>query len=214
MTYISLDESELQKLLIKAWEGQYDPAHDLGHVQRVVHVAKHIAGADGGNLDIILPAAWLHDSINLPKNHPERAQASAQAAAYAMQALAPHGMHNDQLSAIYHAIEAHSFSANVETLTLEAEIVQDADRMDALGAIGIARVFAVTGALNRAMFDYKDPLAEKRELDDSLYGLDHIKIKLFQIADEMKTNTGKQLAQQRLEKIKRFMDDLHEEIVF
>ncbi|MFA9353024.1 hydrolase, partial [Escherichia coli] len=76
-------------------------------------------------------------------------------------------------------IEAHSFSAKIAPETLEAKIVQDADRLEALGAIGLARVFAVSGALGVALFDAEDPFARQRGLDDKQYALDHFQTKLL-----------------------------------
>ncbi|HDO7482899.1 TPA: HD domain-containing protein, partial [Escherichia coli] len=72
----------------------------------------------------------------------------------------------EKIEAVCHAIAAHSFSAQIAPLTTEAKIVQDADRLEALGAIGLARVFAVSGALGLALFDGEDPFAQHRPLDD------------------------------------------------
>ncbi|MGK7489577.1 HD domain-containing protein, partial [Salmonella enterica] len=72
----------------------------------------------------------------------------------------------EKLAGICHAIEAHSFSAKIAPTTPEAKIVQDADRLEALGAIGLARVFAVSGALGVALFDADDPFADRRPLND------------------------------------------------
>ncbi|MCP5995663.1 HD domain-containing protein, partial [Klebsiella pneumoniae] len=79
----------------------------------------------------------------------------------------------DRYAAVEHAIEAHSFSAGIAPQSLEAKIVQDADRLEALGAIGLARVFAVSGALGTALFDADDPFAGARALDDKAFALDH-----------------------------------------
>ncbi|STF26181.1 putative phosphohydrolase [Escherichia coli] len=80
-------------------------------------------------------------------------------------------------------------------LTTEAKIVQDADRLEALGAIGLARVFAVSGALGVALFDGEDPFAQHRPLDDKRYALDHFQTKLLKLPQTMQTARGKQLAQ-------------------
>ncbi len=78
-------------------------------------------------------------------------------------------------------IEAHSFSANIETRTLEAKILQDADRLDAIGVIGAARCFYIAGRMGSALYDSNDPMAENRPLDDKNYALDHFRTKLFNL---------------------------------
>ena len=87
----------------------------------------------------------------------------------------------EKIEAVCHAIAAHSFSAQIAPLTTEAKIVQDADRLEALGAIGLARVFAVSGALGVALFDGEDPFAQHRPLDDKRYALDHCPDKVTEI---------------------------------
>ena len=74
---------------------------------------------------------------------------------------------------IAHAVEGHSFSANIEVKTIEAKIVQDADRLDGLGAIGIARCFATAGLLKRAFYSSEDPFCDARTPDDSQFTVDH-----------------------------------------
>lgn len=197
-------DSFYENLLRTAWGEDNDPAHDVGHVRRVVANARAIAAIEGGDLDVIVPAAWLHDIVNLPKDHPERAKASVMAADKACALLVGH----DKLEAIHHAIAAHSFSANITPETLEAKIVQDADRLDALGAIGMARMFAVGGALKRSLFDADDVLALRRAPDDSVYSLDHIQIKLMPVAKGLQTKTGRDMAASRIEYMLGFAQQL------
>lgn len=187
-----------EKILQEAWADNNDPAHDIGHVRRVVQNARLIAAAEGGNLDIIEPAAWLHDIINLPKDHPDRSKASVHAADEAVRRLKA-AQFKGNLDGIHHAIVAHSFSANIPAETLEAKIVQDSDRLDALGAIGLARMFAISGKIGRPLFDPDDILAENRALDDMQFALDHIQVKLVKIAETLHTATARQIAEQRVE---------------
>ena len=94
----------------------------------------------------------------------------------------------------------------------EAKIVQDADRLEALGAIGLARVFAVSGALGLALFDGEDPFAQHRPLDDKRYALDHFQTKLLKLPQTMQTARGKQLAQHNAQFLVEFMAKLGAEL--
>lgn len=110
-----------------------------------------------------------------------------------------------------HAIEAHSFSAAISPETIEAKIVQDADRLDALGAVGLARMFHIGGQLGRALAHATDPLAQDRPLDDVHYTLDHIENKLLQLPASMQTAEGRELAQSRVQLLIRFRDQFAQE---
>src|SRR3989440_10576479 len=116
-----------------------DAAHDEGHVRRVVANARKLAEAEGADLAVVLPAAWLHDCVTIAKNSPQRASASRLAAERAGALLRAAGYPEQHIPEIEHAIEAHSFSARIVPRAPEAKVVQDADRLEALGAVGIAR---------------------------------------------------------------------------
>lgn len=189
-----------------------DPAHDLLHFERVVATAKSLCEKEGGNPQVVVPAAWLHDFVIVPKNSPLRSQASRLAAEKAIEYLATIQYPSEFYSEIAHAIEAHSFSANIETKTLEAKIVQDADRLDGLGAIGIARCFATSGLLKRAFYFDQDPFCEGRDPDDSQYAVDHFYKKLFKIAEILKTEAGREAGQKRVVAMKEYLAALKNEI--
>jgi uncharacterized protein len=182
-----------------------DGAHDLQHLHRVWHSAQallqHYPQADAL---VVLAACYLHDLVNLPKNHPERQLASRQAAALAGVRLTEAGFPPDRLAAVVHAIEAHSFSAGIAPQTLEARIVQDADRLDALGAIGLARLFYTAGRMGSALAHSDDPGAAQRSADDRAYALDHIECKLATLPATMQTEAGRALANERMEWLRDF----------
>lgn len=91
--------------------------------------------------------------------------------------------------------------------------MQDADRLDAMGAIGIARTFSIGGSENRSLYNPIDPFYESnRELDDTQWTLDHIKKKLLILKDSMHTKTAKKIAQQRTEFIQLFLNQLRKEV--
>ena len=90
--------------------------------------------------------------------------------------------------------------------------MQDADRLEALGAIGLARVFAVSGSMNTALFDADDPFAERRTLDDKAYALDHFQTKLLRLPATMQTEKGREIAQQNADFLVQFMAKLSAEL--
>lgn len=189
-----------------------DPAHDLSHVQRVVQNTIRLTESENGNAAVTIPAAWLHDCVSVAKDSSLRNQASKLAAEEAVRFLGSIGYLSELSEDIYHAIEAHSFSANVDTRTLEARIVQDADRLEAIGAIGIARCFLTGGSMGTPLYDPADPFADKREANDHLYTIDHFYCKLLGLADTMKTKAGKAEAVRRTEYMKEFLQKLGDEI--
>ncbi len=189
-----------------------DPGHDLVHLRRVVATATRLATEEGARFDIVLPAAWLHDCVHVAKDSPDRARASRIAAGHAREFLESAGYPADCLPGIAHAIEAHSYSAGIPPQTLEARVVQDADRLDALGAIGIARCIAVGAALGRSLYEPDDPFCENREPDDRGASVDHVYSKLLKLADTMQTAAGRREAARRTEFVRAFIAQLRTEI--
>lgn len=189
-----------------------DPAHDFLHFKRVVSTAKYLCHLENGKIEVVLPATWLHDFVIVPKNDPRRSQASQISAEAAIDFLRQIQYPEKYYDEIAHAIAAHSFSANLETKTLEAKIVQDADRLDGLGAIGIARCFATAGLLKRAFYSERDPFCEKRSADDKTFTVDHFFVKLFKTAESLKTQKGREEGMRRVQVMKKFLADMKIEI--
>jgi uncharacterized protein len=199
-------------LLPHALEPSEDGAHDLSHLQRVWHNARTIHAQEGGDHEVLLAAVLLHDCVSVEKNSPLRSQASRLAAEKASAVLADLNWSGANISAVVHAIEAHSFSANIPAASLEAKILQDADRLDSLGLLGVARTFYVAGRMGSALYDPLDPEAQHRDYDDKRFCLDHFQTKLLHLADGFQTPTGRRLAQIRHERLKGFMEQFKEEI--
>ncbi|HHF3146634.1 TPA: HD domain-containing protein [Vibrio diabolicus] len=210
MTLLSQIESQFLEFMQQ--EMQVDAAHDISHVQRVVNTAKKLAVEEGADLSIVLPAAYLHDCFTYPKDHPNRKQSSIIAAKKAVAFLESIDYPQQYHDAIAHAIEAHSFSANIRPNTLEAKVVQDADRLDALGAIGITRCIQVSTEFDAQLYDYKDIFAQQRELDDKQFTLDHFQTKLFKIAETMNTESARREANKRKAFMQTYLEQLHDEV--
>ncbi len=197
---------------IKGIASNEDPAHDYLHFKRVVTTAKILCISEKAKIEVVLPAAWLHDFVIIPKNDPRRKQASQLSADQAIRYLQEIGYPEIYFEEIAHAIAAHSFSADIETKTVEAQVVQDADRLDGLGAIGIARCFATAGLLKTSFYKLEDPFCKNRIVDDRRFTIDHFYAKLFKTADSLKTQAGKVEGLKRIAVMKQFLDHLAAEI--
>ncbi|WP_130835340.1 phosphohydrolase [[Erwinia] mediterraneensis] len=191
-----------------------DKAHDIAHLRRVWMSAQRIMQGSDADPLVVLAACYFHDIVNLAKNHPERHLASTLAAAETKRILqqAFADFPAQLREPVAHAVQAHSFSAAIKPETLEAKIVQDADRLESLGAIGLARVFYTAGALGRPLFDSEDPLGKKRELNDIAWTLDHFQKKLLRLPATMQTEAGRQLAEHNAEFLVGYMAKLCAEL--
>ena len=189
-----------------------DGSHDESHLLRVWNNVCAIRNEEGGDPEILIAATLLHDCVSVEKNSPFRSSASRLAAAKATELLTEMGWGEERVAAVAHAVEAHSFSAAITPETIEAKILQDADRLDALGMIGVARLFYVSGRMGGGLYDPQDPHATHRDYDDKRFAADHFHTKLFKLADGFQTATGARLAKARHASMKRFLDELMEEV--
>jgi uncharacterized protein len=189
-----------------------DPAHDWQHVSRVAASARVIAEAEGADVTIVLAAALCHELVNLPKHHPDSAQSGARCADEARRLLARLGWPTDVGEAVVACIAVHGFSAGLSAPTLEAQVLQDADRLDAIGAIGIARCFATCSTMQRPFYAVDDPFCGDREPDDTVWGVDHFYRKLLRIPDRLNTATARSLAVPRIAFLQAFLGQLAQEI--
>lgn len=203
-------EPLFERLLMSHMDG--DAAHDLQHIRRVVTNARRLCLAENADESVVVPAAWLHDCVTVPKTSPDRKKASRMAADQAVIWLEENHWPDDNLRAIAHAIEAHSFSAGIPAETLEAKVVQDADRLDALGAIGLARTLMLGATMQRELYHPEDPFASCRAADDSIYTIDHLYCKLLTLESTMQTATGREEAKQRTIYLRSFLAQLQKEI--
>ena len=113
---------------------------------------------------------------------------------------------------ISYAVQVHRYSYGIVPTTLEAKILQDADRLDALGAIGIARLFMTGGSLRRELYSPLDPFCRTRKPDDGTWSLDHFYRKLLKLELGMHTMVGKKLAKKRTAFLKNYLMELEAEV--
>jgi len=191
-----------------------DAAHDIHHLHRVWRTCQKLINDEPQMIDelVVMAACYFHDYVIIAKNHPDRSRASLLSAEKAVQVLRDElNFPSGKIAAVHHAIHAHSFSANVSVESIEAAILQDADRMEALGAIGLARMFYTAGKMNSALFDPEDILAERRSLDDRRYSLDHIEAKLLKLPATMNTSAGRKMAEAEADFLRSFREKLVQE---
>ncbi|MGB7322391.1 MAG: HD domain-containing protein [Albidovulum sp.] len=205
--------TSLRQALSDAVDGTHDAAHDLAHADRVWANARTIAHGEGmAPSAVLICAAYLHDIVSLPKDHPKRARAAGLSAAAAGPVMEALGLSPNEIAQARHAIEAHSWSAGTAPTSPEAKVLRDSDRLEALGAVGIARCFAVSGALQRPLFNWADPFATERVPDDTAYALDHFEVKLLRLPETFLTATGRRLAEDRATVMRRYLADLAKEL--
>ncbi|WP_258093374.1 HD domain-containing protein [Salipiger pentaromativorans] len=200
-----------EALLPHAFDAR-DGAHDEAHLLRVWRNVLRISDIEGGDLEILLAATLLHDGVWIDKGSPQRGMASRFAAEKARNVLSDLGWNAERSGQVCHAIEAHSFSAGIAPQSLEARILQDADRLDSIGFIGVARCFYVAGLRRSSICDAVDPPARHRPLDDSRFALDHFRTKLMTLGDRFCTATGARLAAERSAQIEAFYHGMLAEI--
>ncbi len=191
---------------------QSDPAHDASHILRVYKNAELLCKREGVDPELVLASVLLHDLVSFKKSDPRNRSASARSAARAKKILKRHGYSGDEIAIVSEAVRDHSFSKNTRPETVEGRILQDADRLDAIGAIGIARAFAVGGSENRRLYSQSDPFCKDREPDDGRWTLDHFYQKLLKLEGLMNTGTGKSIARERTGTLKIFLGQLRREI--
>jgi uncharacterized protein len=190
-----------------------EPAHDFFHVERVLKNALTIAREEGANEAICGTAALLHELFNLPKSHPDSAKAGDICAEHARALLLRERAPLDLVDPACAAIRDHAFSKGVVPDALESKVLQDADRLDALGAIGMARMWATCADMKRPFYSPEDPFCTSRAPDDKSWGLDHVYKKLLVVPERLHLPTSRRLAEERVQFIRAFLEQLQREIV-
>ena len=203
-----MNQIENLKKMAKSKLVNNDPAHDFEHVMRVYRNAEKICKNENGNKKLILSAVLLHDIIKI-KNRKDSALKSAK---LSEKILKENYFLDDEIIIISDAIKEHSFSKGKTPSTIEGKILQDADRLDAIGAIGLARVFSFSGSNNRPFYNPLDPFSKNRNLNDNKWALDHFYEKLLTLEQKMNTKTGRTLAKKRIKILKNFLKEIKNEI--
>ncbi len=189
-----------------------DSAHDFEHIMRVYKNAQKIGKKENANMKLVLAAVLLHDIISFPKSVKKSKTSSIKSSIASKRILQNHGYDKGEIKIISDAIRDHSFSRGMVPSTIEGKILQDADRLDAIGAIGIARTFAVGGSERRPFYNKSDPFCQRRKPDDNNWTLDHFYKKLLLLEKKMNTDAAKKEASRRTKIMKKFLEDFKKEI--
>lgn len=189
---------------------QPDAAHDDAHLARVARWTIRCAPDQPPALAVA--AALTHDVVNLPKNHPDRAQASDLSAQAVLKQLPTLGFTPEDARSVADAVRDHSYSRGATPTTPLGRALQDADRLDALGALGVLRVAGVGGQLGRALMHPGDPWAEARDPDDLAYTVDHFFTKLLRLDGTFLTPAGQAEARRRTLTMRAFLAELASEL--
>ena len=189
-----------------------DPAHDFDHIMRVYKNAEKLCRKEKVKSKLVLTAALLHDIVSYAKSDKRSKNASTESAKKAKTMLKKYDYSNDEIEIITDAIRDHSFSKQKTPETIEGKILQDADRLDAIGAIGIARAFSVAGSEKRLFYNKDDPFCKTHAPDDKQWTLDHFYRKLLKLESLMNTKSAKIEAKRRTKILKTYLNDLKKEI--
>lgn len=184
--------------------------HDKSHVKRVYNLAVRIAKEEGAELDVIKAAVLLHDVARALEDEGKIEDHALESAKMARKVLKEVNFPKDKISEVLQCIEMHRFKKGMKAESLEAKILQDADRLDIIGAIGLARVFTRGGWSNQPIHDPKTPPKEKYD-GKSLTAVNHIYEKNLKVKDTINTKTAKRIAEERHRFVEQFLDRLLKE---
>lgn len=209
-------DKKLMDCLIDAAEKNIssdDVSHDLSHAKRVLLNAQRIAKNEKADLDIIVPSALFHDIIVYPKNSKKRYDSQKESAVFAEKILENIGSFpKSKISSVKDCIMECSFGKNILASTIESKILQDADRLEATGAIAIMRTFSSSGQMKRQFYDFDDPFCKKHKPDSMKFALDLFYERLLKVKDMMNTKSAKSIAKKRADFLKKFLSELKFEI--
>lgn len=205
-----LDDSVFEEITDRSEEFFRLSHHDKSHVERVYNLALQIAKRENADLDVVKAAALLHDIARAMEDEGKIEDHAAKGAQMARKLLEEVGFPKEKIGKVIRCIEAHRFKTHMEAESLEAKILQDADRLDIIGAIGLARVFTRGGWSNISIYDPSIPPKEKYD-GKSLSSVNHIYEKILKVKDTINTHTAKKIAEERHKFVEEFLERFFKE---
>lgn len=183
------------------------PSHDWHHVERVERLAETLAEKEGADMELVKLAVLLHDIGRGREDRGEIGDHAEWGAEKAGEILREHGHNSDTIESVKHCIRAHRYSDEMEPETVEAEVLSDADNLDALGASGIARTFCYSGEHGRPVSD-TELLPEDDDSESGETGLNHLANKILELKDRMYTDAGREIAEERHRFVEKFVEQM------
>jgi uncharacterized protein len=195
----------------RAWYPEYDPVHGFDHILRVLRMAERLAQAEGADLEIVRAAVLLHDASGAETGGEKRSEHQYHSAEFAKQVLDTEGWQAERIQAVQHCIRAHRFRGDEAPQTLEAKILFDADKMDVIGAFGVARTLAYDVVMHWPFHaEVSDQFRQTgKKVDGETHSSYHEYLfKLGKIIDRLQTKTARALAEDR----QRFLNEFFEQL--
>jgi uncharacterized protein len=195
----------------RAWYPEYDPVHGFDHILRVLRLAERLAQAEGADLEIVRAAVLLHDASGAETGGEKRSEHQHHSAEFAKQILEAEAWPPERIAAVQHCIRAHRFRGDEKPQSLEAKVLFDADKLDVLGAFGVARTLAYDVVMRWPFHaEVSDQFREtgvkvERETHSSYH---EFLFKLGKIKDRLHTKTALKLAEGR----QKFLDQFFEQL--
>jgi uncharacterized protein len=198
----------------RAWYPGYDPVHGFDHILRVLRMAERLAQAEGADLEIVHAAALLHDASGAETGGEGRAEHQHRSADFAKEILSAEGWPVERIAAVQHCIRSHRFRGNEAPQSLEAKIIFDADKLDVIGAFGVARTLAYDVVMEWPFHaEVSDQFrATGEKMDGETHSSYHEYLfKLSKIKDRLFTQTAKQIAEHRQTFLNEYFEQLDAE---
>jgi len=198
----------------KAYYHGAESAHDFDHVQRVLALAERLARAEGADVEIVRAAALLHDITRAEEDARRGGDHAQTAAARAREILHARGVAPERADAVAHAIAAHRFRGTTAPQTLEAKILFDADKLDSIGAIGVARAYAISGVLNQRLWSAvaPDAVATREQHNSNHTAVAEFTVKLSKVRERIFTASARRIAEDRHAFMAEFFARLEREV--
>lgn len=195
----------------KSYFNSVDPSHDWLHVKRVENLSDKIAEKEDVDQKVVKLAALLHDIGREKESKGEIEDHSSWGAKKSKEILRSYGFKEELLEKVAHCVNSHRYSTGPEPETREAKVLCDADNLDAIGAVGVARTFSVGGEMGNPLADPDTPI-EQDQTSTGENSLNHFYKKILNLKERMYTESGKEIAEERHDFTEEFVNRMEEEI--